>query len=1064
MSFDLFGPLPTGTTVLEASAGTGKTYTLAALATRYVAEGVAELSELMLVTFGRAATQELRERTRDRLTQTARALAHPGASDDPLVRHLTVVGAEQCRRRLLRALSDFDAATIATTHSFCQRMLEELGIAGDSQEDANLVESVEDLVTEVVDDLYLAMFAGHTEAVEQITVREALEASRAAVADRQARLQPQGADLGSVAGQRVTIAAQARIEVERRKRARAIRDYDDLLVLLRDSLADSEQACARVRARYRVVLVDEFQDTDPVQWEVLRRAFHGHITLILIGDPKQAVYAFRGAEVLSYLEAVRVADVHETLPCNYRTDPGLLSALAHLYGGAALGHPAIVVHPVQAFLQRSRMPGHCPLRLKVVRRTPPLGKNGFPQVSVLRRLIATDLADDIVRLLRTGDAVPADLAVLVRTRAQSEIVRAALERCAVPVVLAGSSSVFATQAATDWLRVLQALEQPHRVSRVRLACLTSLLGWTVTELAQAAEEPLADLAVRLREWAVLLEEAGFAAFVERMTDQTRLQSRLLAEVGGERSLTDLRHLAQSLNRAAVEQGLGLSALTNWLSERVTDPDVSGDRSRRLESDAAAVQVVTVHASKGLEFPVVYLPYGWDAAKNPQQSTLLLHDEDGTRVLDIGGKTGPGYRTREQQSHREEAGEELRLLYVALTRAQSQVIAWWAPGASTSKAPLQRLLMGRDGSPAPAPVAKVPQDEAVMTRLATWALHADGVIDVETVSDPQRLTWTREGDEPAVLAAARFDRWLDPDWRRTSYSALTAAAHSQQDLGVSSEVEEPEKTDEPAGEPSAGFNATGPASTLNAFAGGAAFGTLVHQILEQLDTEAPDLPAELLSSCRIAVTRRLATVDPEALAVALLPVLHTPLGFGTLASISGANRLSELDFELPLGGGDDPGHQAVTLQQIADLLRERLPSDDVLAPYADRLHTLGSRPLRGYLSGSIDAVLRTPKAWVVVDYKTNRLARGELTALHYTRELMAQEMLESHYVLQALLYAVALHRYLRWRLPGQSPRILVQYHFVRGMVGAATPVGCGVFDWEPPEGLIEALSDVLGGSR
>ena len=1085
MGFEVLGPLPRGTTVLEASAGTGKTWTIASLSTRYVAEGVVELSELMLVTFGRAATQELRERTRERLATVAEALADPGSSADPLVQHLAGVGADDCRRRLLRALSDFDAATIATTHSFCQRMLDGLGTAGEREPGAVLVEGVDDLVVEVVDDLYLRDYAGHDATVPELTVALAQGVAREAVRDRQARLVPADAGPGTAAGQRVAIATAARREVERRKRQRGVRDFDDLLVLLRDVLADPVRgpaACARIRGRYRVVLVDEFQDTDPVQWEVLRRAFHGATTLVLIGDPKQAIYAFRGAEVLSYLDAVRLADTHETLPTNHRSDPGLLLALEHLYGGAALGHPDIVVHPVGAARAGTRLPGQPPFRLRVLAREPPLGSSGHPAIDALRRSVAGDLASEVVALLDSGTELegrpvaPGDLAVLVRNHTHVTAVRAALEAAGVPSVQAGSASVFATPGAADWLRLLQAVEQPHRSGRVRLAALTSLLGWTAERLAGADDEEVARVGAQLREWSALFEDAGLAAVFERLATEQRLESRLLGTQGGERRLTDLRHVAQALQRAAVDGGLGLTALTGWLAERVADPGraAGSDRSRRLESDAAAVQVVTVHASKGLEFPVVYLPYAWDGAKNPSLTTLLLHDDDGARIRDLGGKGGPGYADRLARHGAEEAGEELRLLYVALTRAQCQVVAWWAPGAQTSAAPLQRLLMGRTADAAPAARAAVPADGVALDRLRQWAGRAaDGLIDVQPVGAPAPVRWRSPHTDPVELAVARFDRHLDEDWRRTSYSALTAGAHESPAGGADSEAEEPDRQDESDTDtdPQTGTqtdtdpgtaSAVGLPSTMNDLPAGAAFGTVVHEVLEIVDTAATDLAAELRRRCHEVVGRRLAPVDADALAGALLPVLHTPLGHGTLAGVAPADRLTELDFELPLAGGDDP-RAVVTLGHVADLLRAYLAPDDVLAAYADLAAGLDAPPLRGYLSGSIDAVLRTPGGgYVVVDYKTNRLARGELSTLHYTREAMATEMLRSHYVLQALLYGVALLRYLRWRQPGVEPLISVQYLFLRGMAGPATPPGCGVFDWRPPPGLLPALSDLLAG--
>ena len=1086
---DVLGPLPEGTVVLEASAGTGKTWTIAALATRYVAEAGLPLSELMLVTFGRAATQELRERTRQRLTSAAHGLADPVAAragDDPLLVHLaTGTDAEVAvrRRRLVAALSDFDAATIATTHSFCQRMLDGLGIAGDRDLAADVVESVDDLVTEVADDLYLRSWSGHDSPLPELSPSDAREVARAAVGDRQARLEPADAPPESEAGQRIWLAGEAREEVERRKRATGVRDFDDLLVLLRDALADpvhGEAGCARVRARYRVVLVDEFQDTDPVQWEVLRRAFHGSTTLVLIGDPKQAIYAFRGAEVLSYLDAVRLAGRHETLGTNHRSDDDLVRALEALYGGASLGHPDIVVRPVQARHPGSRLPGEVPLRLRWVDRagSGPPGRGGSPAVDALRKRVAADLADELVRLLsgvqlQTAEGLrtvrPGDVAVLVRKRLHIAPVREALDRVGIPSVVAGTTSVFETPSASDWLWLLQALEQPHRSGRVRLAALTPLLGRTAEALDDGVTTEVAGF---LRELAALFADAGFAAVVERLSVRTDLDARLLRQVGGERRLTDLRHVAQVLDRAAVEQALGLTALAGWLAERIADPGSgsSADRSRRLESDAAAVQILTVHTSKGLEFPVVHVPFGWDGAKNPRITTLLLHDEQGRRVRDLGGKGGPGYDARKQQSEREEAGEELRLLYVALTRAQSQVVAWWAPGAATGGAPLHRLLLGRTPeSSDPALRTPVPSDEQAAVRLAGWAARAPDVLAVEGVGAPRGLRWTPPVTRPPALARATVTRGVDTAWRRTSYSALTAAAHDAP--GVGSEPEAPEKTDEPTDVPDVTRQspAAGPPSLMDDLPAGAAFGTLVHEVLEQVDTTVTDLDAELLERCREAVAARVADVDPAALAAALLPVLRTPLaGAGvTLADLPPTDRLAELDFELPLAGGDAPRGDDVTLRRISDLLRRHLPTGDALAAYPDLLEGVEAPPLRGYLSGSIDAVLRLPgPRYVVVDYKTNRLRRGPLTALDFGRDQMATEMLHAHYPLQALLYAVALHRYLRWRQPGYDPAQHlggIAYLFVRGMVGPATPAGCGVFDWQPSAELVVELSDLLAGA-
>ncbi|GHE78005.1 RecBCD enzyme subunit RecB [Amycolatopsis deserti] len=1083
--FDPAGAEPAGTTVIEASAGTGKTYAISGLATRYIAEGVAELPQLMVVTFGRAATQELRERVRARLVATAAALADPPRArdgDDELVAWLARGDDDAVRtrrRRLSRALSDFDSATIATTHSFCQRMLDSLGIAGEREPDAVLVEQVDDLAEEVISDLYLARYrdAGQP----PLSPAQARAAAWAAIRDGQAALAPAGADPATPAGQRVDFAAAAREEVRLRKRRLGIRDFDDLLVLLRDALAHPVHGPAarrRVRDRYRVVLVDEFQDTDPVQWEILRLAFHGSIPLVLVGDPKQAIYAFRGAEVLAYLDAVRVAGHRLELDVNWRSDPGLLTALERVYAGAALGHPEIVAHPVAPAHTGERLPGVAPLRLRYLGRSGcgPLNTSGFPAVAAVRRRVAADLADDVAGLLESRPQLgvdglrrplePGDIAVLVRNRTQVALVRDALQDAGIPCVLTGGTSVFATPAAEAWLRLLQGLEHPHRPAAVRLAALTPLIGTTATELDAGGDDLVSELAALLRDLAGTFTRAGVAAMTERLAGRTRLDERVLGVDGGARLLTDLRHLAQLLNRAATAQSLGLTALVRWLAARMSAEDqlvTSADRSRMLDRDTAAVHIVTIHASKGLEYPVVYLPFGWDGGKPPDVASLLLH-EDGRRVRDVGGADGPGYAARRARHQQEESGEDLRLLYVALTRAMCRVVAWWAPTLNTRAAPLHRLLFGRAaGRAGPAATAPIPADADLQARFADWAGRAGGTIAVEPVpaTPPAGRRWRPPAEAEPELAVATFTRELDLSWRRASYSALTAAAHATPAAGSETDekvtVDEPDTPPATFTEPPTGIVA---ASLMNDLPSGPEFGTLVHTVLENVDTSADDLASEVRRRCAEATTRRASTVDADTLATALTAVLRTPVDGAALAGVAPGDRLTELDFEFPVADG-------VSVSGMAELIRRHLPAGDPLAGYPDVLATLSPPPLSGFLTGSIDAVLRRPgPEFAVVDYKTNKLFPGPVDVAWYTQEAMAREMLRAHYPLQALLYLVALHRYLRWRLPGYDPaRHLAgaRYLFVRAMIGPDTPPGRGVFAWRPPAALVTELSALLGGS-
>ncbi|WP_300017523.1 UvrD-helicase domain-containing protein [Pseudonocardia sp.] len=1129
-AFSVTGALPTGTTVLEASAGTGKTFTIAALAARYVAEGHAALPELMLVTFGREATTELRERVRERLVSAHRGLADPvgarAGGDEVLALLAGVPDAEIAARRarLARALAGFDAATIATTHQFCQQMLDGLGVAVDSDPDARFVESIDDLIAEVVDDFYVRKYGSRAAGTPAFGRADAGKLARAAVYDGQARLEPADAQPGSPAHVRHRFADAVRREVAHRKRARRLYTYDDMLTRLSAALTDPDGVAARrLRARYGVVLVDEFQDTDPVQWHILRSAFHsegpgrGRTTLVLIGDPKQAIYAFRGADVVSYLDATETAGRHATLARNWRSDAPLLRALDVLFAGAALGDERIRVHPVEPAHPRPRLAGapvDTPLRIRVVPR------DGLPQsgrrlalAPPARALVARDCAADIAELLAspaTLDGVrvrPGDVAVLVRTNDQAAVVRQALADVGVPAVASGTASVFGTPVAREWLTLLEALEQP-RAFRVRAAALTCFVGATAEQLCADDADVLLDrLGGTLREWAAVLHGRGVAALLEAVTG-TELPRRLLGGSDGERRLTDLRHVAQAMHAAAVAGHLGPAALVDWLRHRIADAatDTGAERSRRLESDAAAVQVITVHRSKGLEFPVVHVPFGWDRFAG-EPSFPLLHDAAGARVLDVGGPTGEGWSQRCAQHRAEEAGEDLRLLYVALTRARSQVVAWWVPATTVAASPLHRLLFGRPGPglPWPGEVAasyRVPSDAAALDALRALAAPELAVEPVGPRAEPAFAAAPRE---PEGLRAARFSRVLDTAWKRTSYTALTATAgHGPR---VSSEPEEAGTDDEAdlhdvtdrddgAGAGLDGAARTGPVSPMAQLPVGAAFGTLVHAIFEAADLTAADLGAELTAHAAEQLARRpVAGLDAATLGAALVPAASTPLGplaAGLrLADIAPGDRLAELDFELPLGGGDGAHGPPLTLGILPPLLRAHLPADDPLRGYADHLDALADQPLRGYLTGSIDAVLRLPAGsagtpppagrsgpggrFLVVDYKTNWLGpvgaegAGPLTAAHYAPDRMAEAMSAAHYPLQALLYCVALHRYLRWRLPGYAPeRHLggVLYLFVRGMCGPGTPVTGGmphgVFAWEPPPALTVELSALLDG--
>jgi exodeoxyribonuclease V beta subunit len=1082
-AFDVCGPLPTGVTVLEASAGTGKTFTIAALAARYVADGI-PLDKLLLVTFTRMATGELRERVRERLVSAEAALEGTPDPDDRVAQLLATGTPEEValrRERLAAAIADFDAATIATTHQFCQEVLGGLGVLADFQSDITFVEDITDLLEEVVDDLYVRRFARRDR--PQFSRAEAMQIARAAIENVAAPIEPADAPGDTIAAMRVRLAIAAREELAARKRRTGVMTYDDQLSWLADTLTGENGAIAaeRLRARYRVVLVDEFQDTDPVQWEIMRTAFGGGgVTLVLIGDPKQAIYAFRGADVYAYIEAARTAGAQATLTVNRRSDQGLLDAYDALFDGAKLGHEGIVYRQVVAAPENAATrlhgtPDSAPLRIRVVPRADAgLTPQGYARLDPARRHAACDVAADIVSLLRSGATLdddgpvrPGHIAVLVRTNKNAARVRDALEDVDVPAVINGAGSVFGTDAALEWLRLLEAIERPSYPPRAHSAALTCFLGWTTEEVAQADDDRWEGVHRRLHHWARVLREKGVASLVEAITLEEGLPARVLALVDGERRMTDLRHVGELLHAEAMAQQMGATALTGWLRARVLEATTDlGDeeRSRRLESDAEAVQVLTMHRSKGLEFPVVYYPDLWEPTWIPREKTtpVTFHDADGVRTIDV-GLDGPQWKGHLDQHVAEQRGEDLRLAYVALTRAKHQAVVWWAGSFDSRNSPLSRLLFSRDeeGNVASSG-SSVPSDEAALARFRALALTAR--VSVASAELGPRESWP--GDVPATspLSASAFDRELDWWWRRTSFSDITAGTYEPH---VASEPEEPVVDDEaaPLTPPSSAAPSLLAAvpSLLADMPVGVEVGTLVHRVFEAVDFAAPDLSAELALQIAAAQARRRVELgDVDAVVAGLRAAIETPLGpHPALRTVARPDRLDELTFELPLVGGDDPRGPALTLAAIAEVLSAH--GD----PYAERLLDPRLREsVRGYLTGSIDLVLRLGgERFAVVDYKTNWLAPPgeELTAWHHRPEALDAEMTHAHYRLQALLYVVALHRYLRWRLPAYSAERNLAgawYLFVRGMTGPDTPSGCGVFSWQPAPALVEELSDVL----
>ena len=1089
-------PGPGETLVIEASAGTGKTWTISTLAARFIAEQDISVSQMAIVTFSSASAAEVKSRSRLRLKQCAdvlSALIPPPESDeglshlwspDPSVRGLR-------RDRLLRAVDDFDLAPIMTTHGFCGRLLSRLGILADHDTSDRLTTDLSDLIHEATSDQYLRLRqtrpVGFSYEQGLAWVRKALFAPAAPVIPRDS---DEALFVESVRG-----------TVEARKRRGGMYTFDDMLLRCRDALTDpdtADQARARLSSTYPVVLVDEFQDTDTIQWEILRRGFVGGSTVVLIGDPKQSIYGFRGADVGAYLQAVGLGST-AILDTNYRSSPPVVDAVGSLMNGAELGDPRIRVTPVKTSPDTPRLVADRPMawensfRIRVPADTHPLSTDQA------RTIIDADLVADLTDLLTHGPRYqpgpgssprqlrPEDIAIIVSTNGRGNNLLDHLHSVGIPAVFTGTGSVFSTPAAHDWWTFLKALETGAS-PWIRAASLTSLIGWDVKKLVHADADEFSRLASDMRRLSWLMDRFSPISVLEWLMDHTDLLPRLTADLDGQRKLMDLGHLGQLLSGPRPP----LVSPADWLLARRSSATAPDESTRRLPTHNDAVRIMTVHQAKGLQFPIVYLPQLADRhVITPQVGEpTISRDASGTRIVDLGISPDNFWR----EAANEEAGESLRTCYVALTRSIAHITTWWVPTRDhTHASPLHRLLFRT--SPDPAPYVSLTGCDphslslpgvSIETIGAAQPLPAGGVNsgprEQVVISNPQRdgacTPVTDEHGEPTTShtvilgpegsadpsgaeIGSHFTREIDLTWRRTSFSALTAAAH--QDAPEADEPTNPIEVTVGA-EHDLDLDRLSPMADLP---GGTSFGSLVHSVFEYAD------PSKDLTPLVEQTMAGFEGFTPEALAGALAPGLVTPLGLIAdnlcLAEIGVDNRLAEMNFEIPLSHTD----QAATVDSLADLLKRHIPEEDPLSGYPDYLRSseVDPRALRGFLSGSIDAVLRIDDRYLIVDYKTNRLGARDvpLTLRNYTLPAMATAMISSHYPLQALLYAVALHRFLRWRLPDYDPEHHlggIAYLFVRGMAGPDTPVRygtpCGVFPWHPSASLIEDLSDLLSG--
>jgi exodeoxyribonuclease V beta subunit len=884
-----------------------------------------------------------------------------------------------------------------------------------------------------------------------------------------------------------------------------------------------ELVAARIRERFRVALIDEFQDTDPVQYEIFNRLFAvPEILFYRIGDPKQSIYAFRGADIFAYLAAARESDqAKATLDRNFRSNPGLLAALNRIFEiPDPFYYKGIDYRPARA----GNPPG---TRLRLAGQSvSPFsfwclageGRRSLNGAAATYRL-AREVVDRCIRLLAEGELVEgkeaatrpvraSDIALLTRTNRQSAILWRACHARGLPAVLAAAGNLWESDEARELFFFLKAALHPENDWALSTALATSLLrrepGWLdAVRAAAAANRELEDpaglefLAWRLafsrarESWksrGVLAMLAGFPDFSDAEKNPAPgfcPALSLAAGFRGERALANFFHLQEVLHEAEQELQLGPAALLDWFHEHLAGSSRDeNEYELRLESEAEAIRILTIHRSKGLEFPVVMVPFLWTGGFSDGRGHkgLVFHREDENgfvATLDLNPQPAQEHRIAAQG---ESLAEALRLAYVALTRAQSSVQLAWALTSQSRKSALMYLRRppsetGRSRDFIEDKTLKATLEEIDGAGARIWEedenIERDDLCGRFRPAAPALEAAADSGARTAKTAlhpARVFRRRLPPPSGLLSFSRLTAAAHQEwQTAGFDEKElaafapEAPDPADVACRPPAAT-----PSPLVN-LPGGAGTGNALHEIFEKIDftgfagaesafEESGRTPAG--KAARELVARTLAAYgllpagEEEARVDEVLSLVGTVLrltlpetGIGPLQLADpGLQRVAEMEFWLPLAS-------VSTLSELSDWGVHRLGPDWRLE-LSDRL------PGRGFLNGFIDLVFAASGRYFLLDWKTNNLGPW---CEDYTPAALAENMQANHYGLQYHLYLVALHRLLKKRLADYDyERDFggVYYLYLRGInpLDAST----GVYFHRPCREAVEELEKIICG--
>ncbi len=859
-------------------------------------------------------------------------------------------------------------------------------------------------------------------------------------------------------------------DFRRRKERINLLSFDDLLINLNEALnqQSGNELTDKIRKRFQLALIDEFQDTDPIQYEIFHHLFYNHIPLFLIGDPKQSIYNFRGADIFAYFKAVRDGGTKTHLTTNWRSCQDLVKAFNAIFSEVG-AHDQFVFKDKIQYTDSAGTPSKPDRSLIVEGRKPApfqfwFHKADDPIASAdIRTQILQATVAEIVRLLNlgveghagfeTGDPLtpfqpvePKDIAILVSSHRQATMFQNALRAKNVPSVQKGTGNIFETKEFYEIKCLLKAVAEYHHEASLKPVFVTDLYDYQGDELLALFEneeqwERVVDEFQRLNKtWH---KKGLFAMFRQFMTRQT-IRERLLSFEGGERKLSNFIQICEILHRVQVEDQLDNPGLIQWMEMIVHSPQDYEDNEIRLETDDDALSILTIHSSKGLQFPIVFCPYAWSTGK--RTSEVMFHDPEHSDRLtwDLTGQD-----QNKKKAKLERLAEQIRLTYVAFTRAEYCCYTAWGKinryGDSCYNHLFHKGFKGQKGGYDKIPIDVFRQD---LLDLQKRSDHTIAVTELPAGSSkPFRPNPIQDPD----LVVRVIDKSPQPASGIFSFTSLTQKEGDHPVEADDHDIGEEDQTEPTDLEKS-------PLSLLS-FPGGITTGNLFHDILEHVDFQSADLPSEMvitkLKNYGFAEERGPLILDLIGyLRTLLITSDYTGEEPFSFSMITPDQMVREMPFYFVLN--------QVALAKTIEITQSS-GSTPLHTALLDNLKFIPHDSINGFMKGFMDMVFCYQGRYYILDWKTNILG----TQLEdYSADRIRNKINEYHYNLQYLIYSVALHQYLKQRIPDYDyGRHFggVFYVFIRGIQDDTGQYGIYYESLAPFRELIESLESLFRGA-